>query len=693
MERRGETRRRSVSGAAAGPRRAARAGAVAFLAFAAIAASAAPLAADGVAIQVLPMRGAVPGDRLYVPVVVEVSRAALGTTAASAASAPGVTVAEVGGEAAGGEEPPTVEVLIHAFGADGAVVDSAAESVELTAGTSGVKLLGALALPPGAYTVRALARDGAGAELGVTVVEVEVPAQPVLIPPLVPELGDAWIVAHGRRPDLDALALPSPFFVREQPFTPSARPVLDRGQALPVVLMGYGLAGHEAGIDAEVADTDGRVVTGTHLVISPAERTPDGIDRTLGVLYLPALPAGDYVLRIAAEIAGSPHAVTQGFAVSGGEEVSRLLRIVAPQVPPPVVPAYDASALAAAAEAVPAQEVVEGYASILARLDTLDRDARIEALARFEIEAVGEDPESRIPRLRKSQLKVLRELAQRDRESLVPAIALHHDVCLAHRAGRQTRLMHHGIEMVREIAALYAPNGSSAGSRLVAAQALASLGGHIQAGGSRAGLPLYEAALEYDPDHAAALFGLAADPEKRGGPYDRAVRYLERLVAAHPGNREGRLRLAINRLRLGEETDSSVAAKARAELEALVEGAEADWIYILAAQELARARADGGDLAGAIAVLRKARARIPDAQKLGIQLAFLLDRAGRGPEALRVLAGLRADHTGIAPARGRYNQWPSQALMLDREALADGAERRRELLVEVAQASGLGGGG
>ncbi len=642
-----------------------------------------------VSVLAVPMRAA-SGDRCHVQAVVEVAEAGLATQA-------------------GEETSGAVEIVLHAFAVSGdeatiddpaaTVVDAATETVTWSAEADrqGLKLVTSLSLPAGQYRLRALARDTASGRRGVTQIALTVADEPVmLLPPLIPELGDTWHLTRSERPDLLGKAPPSPFFVQDQMFVPAARPRIAIGdRRLPVVVMGYGLKNHEAAITSEVLDAEGQPVPGTQFVVSPAQSARDGVDRIMGVLYLPELPDGQYRLALGATDGTATAEQYGAFAVDSTRPPSQLLRIVAPEVPPPAVEAYRPQEAASAAPAVPVKKLVDGYRALLATLDPDNREARIRALADFEIAAVADEPEARIPRLRKSQLKVVRELAARDREALVPLLTLHHDTCLAHRRSRRPWLGRHGADMLVEVAAVYAPSARERGARVVAAQALASLGGHLQAVGQSQGLELFRAALEYQPGHAAALIGLAADPEKRGGPYDVAILHLDRLLESHPEHREGRLRLALNLIRLdaahGEDLAAGQRRRALGVLEGLVAGSEADWIHALAAQELARLHATDGKIPQAIRVLKQASGRMPEEQKTRIQLAHLLDRAGRPVEAQAVLDDLRPDWTGMTPPRGRYNQWPNRALDADRAALAEGAAHRQPLLVRAARLDSTGG--
>ncbi|MCG8459929.1 MAG: tetratricopeptide repeat protein, partial [Holophagales bacterium] len=256
-------------------------------------------------------------------------------------------------------------------------------------------------------------------------------------------------------------------------------------------------------------------------------------------------------------------------------------------------------------------------------------------------------------------------------------------------------LEHHSQLMVRELADLYVKRARSEGAQVVAARALASLGGHLQAAGRTMSLELFQQAVVFDPSNEAALLGLASYFEKRGGPYETSTLYLRQLVEHRPQSREGRLRLAVNLLRIadlpGEVAPEARRSEAVTLFEGLLEGEETDWIHSLAAQELARHHASSGRTDQALEVLRDALERLPGDQKLHVQMAFLLDSSRLTRRARKIAERLtvQATYPDTAP-RGLYNQWPTSALFSDRRELQEGAARRLDVLSGAAGIVGRG---
>lgn len=362
----------------------------------------------------------------------------------------------------------------------------------------------------------------------------------------------------------------------------------------------------------------------------------------------------------------------------------------APRVGPAAasVASAEAEAAMAAEKAALVEKSVGGMRDLYRRtLASLrpedDLEPRVERLEQAELAVLGDQPEAKAPRLGRAEMEVVRQLAARDPEVLLPLLEAHQELYLRHKRARRAYLELHSRQMVTDLASLYAELGAGDGAKVVASRALSSLGGYLLADGKSAALGLLEKAAALDRRNEAAYLGLAAYHEKRGGPYESALEALQRLVANLPASREGRLRLAINLLRvakidnLGEKARLKNAASLFRELLAAPEN---DWVTSLAAQELARFEFDAGHLGAAVGLLEETLERRPQDQELLVQLAFLYDRQERGsvPRLFERL-GSHDAVSGEAP-RGRYNQWQSEALARDRSELRDGARQRLPIL-------------
>ena len=133
---------------------------------------------------------------------------------------------------------------------------------------------------------------------------------------------------------------------------------------------------------------------------------------------------------------------------------------------------------------------------------------------------------------------------------VVPVIALH-ELALVERLEGDDRHTPHKRDTILALTELYAEHAVSSGERALAADLLASACGYLrQTSSALSGIDLFTRALGLDPSNEAALAGIAAAREQHGR-YARALSYLQRLTASHPGYEEGHLRLAINLRRTG----------------------------------------------------------------------------------------------------------------------------------------------
>ena len=159
-----------------------------------------------------------------------------------------------------------------------------------------------------------------------------------------------------------------------------------------------------------------------------------------------------------------------------------------------------------------------------------------------------------------------------------------------------------------------------------------SLAGYFLEGSPGPGVAgLYSQALQFDPDNAAALLGLATLREQ-AGRYRNALSLLERLVETGNASAEARLRLGMNLNRLGKQGEAEVI------LESLLSEQTPDWISSLAFQGLARIRLDQGRLESARDLLARGLARHPDDPGLDVGLTWVEDRFGSRSELPFVVA-------------------------------------------------------
>ncbi|HET9209434.1 MAG TPA: VWA domain-containing protein, partial [Thermoanaerobaculia bacterium] len=261
---------------------------------------------DGVATAVLAAPFPAAGEKASVPVLVGIDGASL----------------------LAGAQPPSLPVEIYAYALDegGAVHDFFTQTVGLDLAKAapavrqnGLELFGHLDLLPGDYSLRVLVRNGATGVSGLKVVALHVPAfgqgEAVLLPPLVPASERTLLV----RQEGEGAPFANPFLLRDQPFVPAARPVLEPGAAVRLVLAGYNLGAGPWKGEAAVADASGREISSGPLAIAGRLDGGEGKpDRAVATFRLPAgLKPGSYELRVT--LAGAaPRRSSLRFSVPSG---------------------------------------------------------------------------------------------------------------------------------------------------------------------------------------------------------------------------------------------------------------------------------------------------------------------------------------------------------------------------------------
>jgi VWFA-related protein len=240
---------------------------------------------DAVGIAVLATPFQSPGEKAYVPVLIEVDGANLLAGPQPAALA--------------------VEVYVYALDELGAVHDFLTQTIGLDlakAGAplrqSGLKFFGHLDLLAGDYSLRVLVRNGASGASGLRVVPLHVPTrgEAALLPPLFPEPPNRWLMV---REEARSAARPSayPFLLRSEPFIPASRPVLTPGRETLMVLTGFNLGAGTWKAQARVLTPEGHELAGGRIALLD-RRGSAGADRAIASWWPPDLKPGDYELRV-----------------------------------------------------------------------------------------------------------------------------------------------------------------------------------------------------------------------------------------------------------------------------------------------------------------------------------------------------------------------------------------------------------
>jgi len=201
----------------------------------------------------------------------------------------------------------------------------------------------------------------------------------------------------------------------------------------------------------------------------------------------------------------------------------------------------------------------------------------------------------------------------------------------------------------------------------------------MEHGGTRPAVELFERALDVWEDHEVALLGLGAVHE-RMARYKQAMQVFKRLATKRPDLAEGRLRYAVNLVRMGKQK------AARRELEGLLASQQGGWIRAVAYRELALLELADERMDSVESLLRQAAAEYPDEQSFPILLAHVLDRRSRRQEAVALVEAVAAPSDPRLPsAIWRYSAWPDVGIDAMRAALADQAANAGSILGERLQ--------
>ncbi|HYH47878.1 MAG TPA: tetratricopeptide repeat protein [Thermoanaerobaculia bacterium] len=526
---------------------------------------------------------------------------------------------------------------------------------------SGLKYMGELQLAPGEYALRTLVRNAATSEVGLRMLPLSVPdfgqSQNILLPPLVAEPAGAWLQARGA-----GIASPPPGLSFEA--LPSARPVFSPTQEISLRVPAWKLGGIGGGeLQIEVRRPGGaRVATFPLKIASREESGTAGLELLTATVQLKDVEEGVYELGIASASRGSDEsALATPFVLleqGGGGQVWAAL--TAPRRSRTAAAGAPAQAPRAATKArrtrkIDAGPVRDSYRAVLRRLVEGDRNGARDAMLELQTKVLTGDRPAVSDDLVEVELDVAAELAREDLESLVPVLTLHQ--VLYREAVRKAGflLSTHNRELIFRLVDLYAERSGSPEGKRRASRFLMGLAAEmVWTAPPSLRARVFQQILAYDSRQEAAILCLAVDAERQGR-YGDAVGYLERLP---PGHTESRLRLAVNLARLGKMQE---ARKLLRELSAPAAKAEA-WQLAVAWQEMARLQLAAGDLDGAEQTLREGLQRLPEDDKLALQLGLVRDLRKDPRGARDAVADLGKTPGAGGAARHRYNQLPLESL-------------------------------
>lgn len=606
---------------------------------------------------------------------------------------------EVDGASLLGAEPSdeaALEVYAYALTPRGGVGGFLSQTVSFDVETfgeaiaaGGMKLLTHLELPSGSYELRLLVYEPASRRFGLQALPVEVPENAIVLsPPLVEEEAEApWILVAGPPGDDGRTLNLADLLARAGLPVPSALPILE-GEAAELHALLYqppGVAPPQL-VRARLRNVeDGSTADLPVTVLDNVPTEIEGIRRLRLRLPLEAEP-GSYFARLEIRIRDrAVHSPEIGAVIRGGDasgslvwtDIQRRIR----GEPPRAELEIGATRRRRARQVALTRAVSRAYRTVLQRLAAGDREGAVENLLEIEGRTL-EEAGGRFAMLFEAEMSVVESLAAIQPEALVPVARLHHEAYRRSREENRFGLAAHSRSMAAAVAERYASTGGE-GAAETASDFLAMVGDELQqARVYRTAQGHLRRALDLDPGNTHALLLLAVGLE-RAGDYQRTAEILEELVAANPKAPEARLRLGINLLRLGR------SEQGRAILERLIREHNPDWVLAVALEELAMERLRAGDVNGAVRLLQRGLARLPDQGRLAIQLAYALDRAGRHGEAREALDRLSAASAGEPSPRHLYSLWPPGDRQEIDESLARGAVLR---LPALGSALASGGG-
>lgn len=272
-------------------------------------------------------------------------------------------------------------------------------------------------------------------------------------------------------------------------------------------------------------------------------------------------------------------------------------------------------------------------------------------------------------------------LTEHTPSSMIPLLALHHDVFRAWIAAKDPIGQKHSVRLIAAMANDIRKRPALAPATSTALAVLASIGDTLyRLGEPENAIAVFELALELDPTHQASLLGIAADHEWLGH-YQETVEMLRDLGERPDALFESHLRLGVNLLRIGKPRDAITMLRACTD-----PGAPA-WVRAVAYEELALSDLDNGRPEQAKALIEEATAVFPAETTLRLMSAYIEEAQGNLGEARRVLTPLhqQALSSYRESPRKRYARWPSEVFAEQRRGIVELAtEHLGDLAAAVA---------
>lgn len=578
-----------------------------------------------------------------------------------------------------------VEVYAYILDERSAVVEYSSQAFRLGRENHGKALAGgeplhvaaAWDLPPGTYSLRVLVLLRQSGKLAMRIKPLVVTATADRLEPLFlrPATG---LLASAEAPG--TLGVPGIFELKGTPWMPQEWPDLNvhdrlfvRGEDLPSM------------VEVVVQDTQGQELR--RLSAAPRTRSSARDDArssplTEIVLEPTGLAPGQYLVSLASEGTAPDLA-----AATAEMENPRVAVRIGQRKSAASQPAVDDSS-AAPRTPTRRRQLGGAYRAALEQLAAGEIEAAMQAVMALERSALGQGTAKEEGELMTAELSLANFLGQREAEALIPIMVLHEELYRRYRRQQMLLLSTHSRKLVARLIEMHHGGSPTPGAKRLSAEIFTSQAGFLlELGSALAARNALSAALADDDSLAPALY-LQATMAEALGDYPKAVDYLRRLAEVDGSRAEGRLRLAVNLKRLGKRND-----EAKDLLQQLVSRQENDWVTVVAYQEWATQLWNDGEQQEALRVLMEARERFPQAHRLIVQTASVLDRLGRPGEArklLKTLDGTTASGEERATPRLRYSRWPLDEAIAVRRSLR---QRQRQHLEVLGHALAVGDGG
>jgi tetratricopeptide (TPR) repeat protein len=583
--------------------------------------------------------------------------------------------------------PIPIEIYAYLLDRSGALTEHIAEGLLIDGrplaqriDQTGIKLVSELTAPPGLYSFRIVVRNRQTRSFFLTRRDLDLriadQADLLLLPPLLAEPQDSWVIAGAHDLELDRVRDELPGIGS----WPAAQPTWRADEPIAMVLGCSQLdQGHQ--LSAQLFDRLGQPALDPTVEVGQPVESTGSLSFYQVQIAAPDVPSGEYRLALVLTDADSGTTVSQSLPVLIHDLNAELVWTdpaaagVAQAAQPMPVAAHLPTA-----EELTVETIRAAYLEALQMWSNRDVLAARRRLAELErpLESSSATPRSRRQLITVERLTAL-TLARSQPASLMALALFHRDMYSWYQARREPLLARHSWQMAAMLARISSTTGGQQELERFSECLLLDLANRLIRSGQRYPTQqLLETAVDLSPESAPALLGLGALHERIGSP-DQAVDYLEKLCIAHPGHHEGRLRLAVNQVRIGE------IRAAENLLQDLLAQPAPRWIQALAYQELGRLLVDTDRSDEARSLLREGLIQIPDNQHLQVLLAHTLDQ-GRRPQAAGAVIDRLETHASqqSTSPRYRYSVWPDldsdRVMATLNSALSTGLEALREAL-------------